>query len=207
MSIPDETIRSSSTLFLFGPKGTGKRMLVSAVATETGAILYNISPRVIGLSPNPAKTLGTVFKTAKMTAPSIIYMADAESVFAKKMGKDDPFDARKLKKDFLKCLKSLSPSDHVVVIGCSHKPWESDPKAIQTSYERIIAVPKPDYGSRHTLWSHEIQSRGAKMSSELSIATLSRLSEGCTAGDVCSPSPWDIDSSSLYRFCTFATKF
>lgn len=181
---PESAVNSPCSVLLFGAKGTGKRMLVNAIAAETGAILFNITPRVIGQSANPAKTMATVFKAAKMVAPAVIYMNDAETVFAKKMGKDEPYDGRKLKKDYLKCLKALSPADNVLVVGCSSKPWEADAKVLQAVYQRCIFVPRADYGSRNVLWNHGIVSRGGKMTSALNVETLSRLSDGCTGGDI-----------------------
>jgi hypothetical protein len=111
-------------------------------------------------------------------------MQDAEMVYAKKIPKDEPFDARKLKKDFTKNLKSLKPSDHVLVVGCSSRPWDADAKIIGGTYDRCIYTPKPGYSSRSVLWIHSIQKYGGKITGSLNISLLSRLSEGCTSGDI-----------------------
>lgn len=159
-------------------------MLVNIVASETGATFYNISPRVLGQTGNATKILSTVFKAARLTAPSVIYMQDAELVFAKKLPKDEPFDARKLKKDLTKNLKSLKPSERVLFIGCSVKPWEADAKVLLSTYDKFIYVPKPNYGSRGDLWSDAIRKYGGVISPFLNTTTLARLAENCTGGDV-----------------------
>ncbi len=70
-------------------KGTGKTMLVNAVATATNAFVFNISPRntagqYVGKA-NVTKMIHMVFKVAKANAPAIIYIDGFEMIFAKKV--------------------------------------------------------------------------------------------------------------------------
>merc|ERR1719265_885996 len=92
-----QTVRS---LLLYGPKGSGKSMLARAIATETGATFFDISPAVIEGKPEAkggnaklenAKLVYKVFICAQDMAPSVIYMDQVEQVFQsakKKKGGD-----------------------------------------------------------------------------------------------------------------------
>ena len=80
-----------SVLF-YGPAGTGKTQVVRAVATETRAIVYDISPIVIKDVYNVDKKEGDkmvamVMVCAKKYAPSLIYVDECEKVFPGKKKK------------------------------------------------------------------------------------------------------------------------
>ena len=59
---------------LTGAAGTGKKMLVNAIANETGANLFNLTPsNTDGKYPGKKayEMVHTVFKVAKALAPSV----------------------------------------------------------------------------------------------------------------------------------------
>ena len=187
-------------VMLFGPEGTprkfkkflissgsGKTMLVNSIATATNAFVFNISPRntagqYVGKS-NVTKMIHMVFKVAKANAPSIIYVDGFEMIFAKKVPKTDTSDPKRIKKDFLKQMKGLSPKDRVLVVGTSRKPWEGDAKAIVPLFPKILYCPKPDYLSRLQLWEQFLSKRMGDYG-EIDASLLSRLSNGLTAGQI-----------------------
>ncbi|KAJ3092087.1 Dynein regulatory complex protein 11 [Quaeritorhiza haematococci] len=188
------TVPSVTSMLLFGPRGTGKTMLINAIATETGAHLFNLSPRntagqFVGKS-NVSKMVHMVFKVAKAHAPSIIYIDGIESIFAKKLPKDEQqFDPKRIKKDLLKYMKTLTSADKVVVIATSYKPWDADPKAMIPLFEKILFCPKPDYASRWVLWKHFISRRLQTLKDKekdylkkVNLSILTRMSTGMTAG-------------------------
>jgi SpoVK/Ycf46/Vps4 family AAA+-type ATPase len=178
-----------NTLLLFGPRGTGKTMLVNAVAAETGAYLFNLSPKntagqFLGKT-NVAKMVHMVFKVAKACPPAIIYIDNVEMIFAKKVPKDDTSDPKRIKKDLLKQFKSLSGEDRVLVIGTSYKPWDGEAKAVYTAFDKIIYAPKPDYPSRYALWRDFILKKAPSSSiRDLNLSLLTRMSHGLSAGTI-----------------------
>lgn len=89
---PDHTM---SYLF-YGPNGTGKTQVVQAIATETRAVLFDISPNVLldidesQFKPDKKeseKLVAMVMVAAKMYGPSIIYIDQCEKIFAGKKKK------------------------------------------------------------------------------------------------------------------------
>merc|ERR1712060_80860 len=87
---------TARSLLLYGPKGSGKSMLARAIAAETGATFFDLSPAVIEGKSTQGKTGSAllVYKTficAQDMAPSIIYMDNVDQVFQtskKKRGGD-----------------------------------------------------------------------------------------------------------------------
>lgn len=175
------------TIMLYGSQGTGKSMLVNAIATSTRANIFNLSPfntanQYSGKSA-VTKMIHTVFKVAKAKQPSIIYLDGFEMIFAKKVPKTDTSDPKRIKKDLLKQLKMLGSEDRVLVVMTSHKPWEGDTKAYIGLFDKIIYCPKPDYQSRYILWEYYVL-KEIKEARGVDFSLLTRLSNGLSAGDI-----------------------
>ncbi|KAJ3219263.1 Dynein regulatory complex protein 11 [Dinochytrium kinnereticum] len=177
-----------TSALIFGPRGTGKTMMVNAIASETGAYLFNISPKnTVGQyvgKPNVTKMIHMVFKVAKANPPSIIYIDNVEMVFAKKIPKDDTTDPKRIKKDLLKQVKALKVEDRVLLLGTSFKPWEGEAKAMLPVFQKCLMAPKPDYASRHIIWRNFIQRKAPSSVKNINISLLTRMSYGLSAGSI-----------------------
>jgi hypothetical protein len=152
----DDEIPLPKSIFLYGTQGVGKTTLVNMVATECGASLFNLSPKItagqyVGKS-NVARMVYTTFKVARARAPSIIVIDDAEAVFCKKVPKEDTSDPKRVRKDLVKAINGLKPSDRIIVIGCSKNPFYSDAKAISDAFNKVVYVPRPNYACRELMW-------------------------------------------------------
>nr|CAI5827482.1 unnamed protein product [Callosobruchus analis] len=101
--------RSPSRLLL-SRQGSGKDMLVHAICTETGAVLFDLTPgNIVGKYPGKSgliMLMHLVSKVARLLQPSVIYMDNAERPFVKKIPKTDKTDPKRLKKDLPKMIKS-----------------------------------------------------------------------------------------------------
>uniref|UniRef100_A0A1X7SHN2 Uncharacterized protein n=1 Tax=Amphimedon queenslandica TaxID=400682 RepID=A0A1X7SHN2_AMPQE len=42
----------------------------------------------------------------------------------------------------------MKPEERVMIIGSSTRPFDADVKGLCVMYQRIIMIPRPDYGSR-----------------------------------------------------------
>merc|ERR550514_2387584 len=91
---------TARSLLLYGPKGSGKSMLARAIATETGATFFDLSPAVIEGKPEAkganaklvaAQLVYKAYCCAQDMAPAVIYIDQVEQVFQaakKKKGGD-----------------------------------------------------------------------------------------------------------------------
>jgi hypothetical protein len=75
------------SILFYGPNGTGKTMMVRAIATETKAICFDISPvqtQNIYHAKNSDKMIAMVMKCAKAYQPAVIYIDECERVWPNK---------------------------------------------------------------------------------------------------------------------------
>lgn len=79
-------------------------------------------------------------------------MDDAEKPFVKKVPKTDKTDPKRLRKDLPKLVKSITGEDRILLIGTSSKPWDGDQKLLYQTYDKIIYIPRPDYGTVSLIW-------------------------------------------------------
>lgn len=59
-------------------------------------------------------------------------------------------DTKRLKKDLVKSLKLIKGEDRVLIVGTSKDPQSTEVKSFCKMYSKIILIPRPDYGSRHS---------------------------------------------------------
>ncbi|KAH0621735.1 hypothetical protein JD844_023350 [Phrynosoma platyrhinos] len=182
-------------LLLAGPVGVGKKMLIHALCTETGANLFNLSAaNIAGKYPGKAGLqlmLHIVFKVAKQLQPSVIWIGDTEKTFYKKVPKaEKEMEPKRLKKQLAKILKTLKIEDRVLIVGTTKRPFDADLRPLCRVYKKIILVPRPDYASRFGkymktfLWKHFIQQNGGVLSKPLNISCLAQVSDGYTQGHI-----------------------
>merc|ERR1719223_2596117 len=105
---------TARSLLLYGPKGSGKSMLARAIATETGATFFDLSPAVIEGKSTQGKTGSAmlVYKTfccAQDMAPSVIYIDQIEQVFqvVSTKKKVDPNAPSRIKIDLSAAIKQV----------------------------------------------------------------------------------------------------
>ncbi|XP_028933937.1 IQ and AAA domain-containing protein 1-like [Ornithorhynchus anatinus] len=177
------------SLLLAGPAGMGKRMLVHAVCTETGANLFDLSPEnLVGKYRGKnglQMMLHIVFKVARLLQPSVIWVGNAEKMFYKKVPKEEKeMDPKRLKKDLPKALRLLRPGDRVLLIGTTDRPQAADIKALSRTYERILMLLQPDYASRYVIWKHLIEKHGGPLACSVDISGLAKVSDGYSSGSL-----------------------
>ncbi|GAB9473630.1 Dynein regulatory complex protein 11 [Globisporangium polare] len=200
------------SIMLYGPKGSGKTMLVSAIANETGALVLNLSPaNLVGKftgKTGPTKLVHMAFLLAKVASlqPVLIYIDECEQVFAGGGGKKSKASSdgpSRFKKDLLTYLKSaMDPLDRVLIVGTTSDPGAGEVKDYRAFFDKFLHVPYPDYASRVLLWKHALDETVKKHTSEgnsslktsgggmrlhrdeLDISTLAHISEGYSSGSI-----------------------
>ncbi|KAF7991336.1 hypothetical protein HCN44_002898 [Aphidius gifuensis] len=191
LPIGSEYIRQLSPLvrsvLIAGPHGSGKKMLVNAICTELGATLFDITPsNIAGKYPGKSglvMLLHLISKLSRILQPSVIFMDNAEKPFVKKAPKTDKTDPKRLKKDLPKLVKNITNEDRVILIGTTNTPWDADQKLIYQTYDKVIFIPRPDYGTMSMLWK-DLLYRYSGISRQFDTSAMTKICDGYTVGTV-----------------------
>ncbi|XP_045150321.1 dynein regulatory complex protein 11 [Echinops telfairi] len=142
------------SLLLAGPSGVGKKMLVHAICTETGANLFNLSAaNIAGKYPGRSglqMMLHVVFKVARQLQPSVVWIGDTEKTFYKRVPNDEKESSR---------------------APLSLRCWNS---GVWLALALVAAV----------LWEQIIQRHGGFLTKTLNISCLAKVTDGFTQGHI-----------------------
>ncbi|XP_032967311.1 dynein regulatory complex protein 11 isoform X3 [Rhinolophus ferrumequinum] len=177
------------SLLLAGPSGVGKKMLVHAICTETGANLFNLSAaNIAGKYPGKSglqMMLHVVLKVARQLQPSVVWIGDTEKTFYRKVpSAERKMEPKRLKQQLPKILKLLKPNDRILIVGTTHRPFDAELRSFCRVYQKIILVPRPDYASRYVLWKQIIQRSGGVITNALNVSCLAKVTDGFTQGHI-----------------------
>ncbi|XP_043288043.1 dynein regulatory complex protein 11 isoform X2 [Venturia canescens] len=187
----NETIRQLTPLvrsvLIAGPHGSGKKMLVRAICTELGATLFDVTPaNIAGKYPGKSgliMLLHLISKLSRLLQPSVIFMDGAEKPFVKKVPKTDKTDPKRLKKDLPKLIKSITSEDRVIFVGTSSSPWEADQKLFFQTYDKVLYIPRPDYGTVSLIWK-DLLYKYAGINRQFDTSAMTKISDGFTVGTI-----------------------
>nr|XP_012229664.1 PREDICTED: IQ and AAA domain-containing protein 1 [Linepithema humile]XP_012229666.1 PREDICTED: IQ and AAA domain-containing protein 1 [Linepithema humile]XP_012229667.1 PREDICTED: IQ and AAA domain-containing protein 1 [Linepithema humile] len=175
------------SVLIAGPSRSGKKLLVNAICTELGATLFDITPaNIAGKYPGKSGLIMLVHlisKVSRLLQPSVIFMDDAEKPFVKKVPKTDKTDPKRLRKDLPKIMKNITSEDRVLLIGTSNKPWDGDQKLLYQTYDKVIYIPRPDYGSVSLVWK-DLLYKYSGINRQFDTSALAKACDGFTIGTV-----------------------
>ena len=83
--------RKIKSFLFYGPRGTGKSLMLRALVEETGATVLDISAQIVAdnfLEKSSAtKIIAMVFRAARELQPSVVFMDEVEHLLPKKLAK------------------------------------------------------------------------------------------------------------------------
>lgn len=132
-------------ILLYGAPGTGKTLLVKALATDCKSTFLTVkaSDCLSKWQGQSEQLVRGVFELARAKRPSIIFIDEVEALLSAR-SEDDTESSRRIKSEFLVQLQGIGNSDQsgVLFVGATNLPWSLDPAVLRRFDKKVyIALP------------------------------------------------------------------
>ncbi|MDK2782155.1 MAG: transitional endoplasmic reticulum ATPase, partial [Archaeoglobi archaeon] len=172
-------------ILLYGPPGTGKTLLAKAVANESDANFISIKgPEIMSKWVGESeKAIREIFKKARQTAPTIIFLDEIDSIAPRRGHGFDSNVTERVVSQLLTEMDGLEELRGVVVIAATNRPDIIDPALLRPGrLDRIIYVGPPDFEARKAIF--QVHLRGKPLAEDVDVDHLAKLTEGYVGADI-----------------------
>jgi len=174
-------------VLLVGPPGTGKTLLARAVAGEAGVPFYSISASefiemFVGVG---ASRVRDMFKKAKESQPSIIFIDEIDSVGRTRgAGLGGGHDEREQTlNQLLSEMDGFESHEEVIVMAATNRPDVLDPALLRPGrFDRHIVIDRPGLKERKAIL--EVHTKNKILSEGLDFEKIARGTPGMTGADL-----------------------
>jgi cell division protease FtsH len=172
---------------LVGPPGTGKTLLAKAIAGEADVPFYNISgsefvEMFVGVGASRVRDL---FRRAKKTAPSIVFIDEIDAVGRQRgAGLGGGHDEREQTlNQILVEMDGFDTDTHVIVIAATNRPDILDPALLRPGrFDRRVTIDLPDIAEREAIL--KVHAKGKPLGADVDIRRVAERTPGFSGADL-----------------------
>ncbi len=174
-------------VLLVGPPGTGKTLLARAVAGESEVPFYSISgsdfvEMFVGVGASRVRDL---FKKAKESAPSIIFIDEIDAVGRMRgAGLGGGHDEREQTlNQLLVEMDGFESNQGVILMAATNRPDVLDPALLRPGrFDRQVIVDRPDLRGRTQIL--EVHAKDKPLAKNVNLKTVAKQTPGFTGADL-----------------------
>ncbi|MEW6334880.1 MAG: AAA family ATPase [Thermodesulfobacteriota bacterium] len=176
---------SSHGILLTGPSGTGKTLMVKALAGETGLNFISISSSTLFSKwlGESEKALHEIFKKARQSAPTILFFDEIDALTPKRGAGSDTGAVERVASQFFNELDALSNVSQVTVIGATNREDLLDTAVVRPGrLDFILRFTLPDTAERLEIF--RISTRGRPLGDDVDLSEMACLTEGMAGSHI-----------------------
>ena len=174
-------------LLLVGPPGTGKTLLARAVAGEADVPFFSMTgsefiEMLVGVG---AARVRSLFKDAKKSEPSIIFIDEIDSIGrVRGTGLGGGHDEREQTlNQLLSEMDGFESHDEVIVIAATNRPDVLDPALLRPGrFDRKVIIDSPQLDERLAIL--KIHARDKPLAEDTDLEDLARSTAGLSGADL-----------------------
>jgi transitional endoplasmic reticulum ATPase len=169
---------------MYGSPGCGKTLIAKALASESSANFYIINgPEIVNKYYGETEArLRDIFKEAKETAPSIIFIDEIDAIAPKR---EEAFGdvEKRVVAQLLSLMDGMSDRGNVIVLGATNRPESIDPALRRPGrFDREIEIGVPNAQGRFEILG--IHTRGMPLAQDIDLQELALELNGYTGADI-----------------------
>jgi AAA family ATPase len=170
-------------ILFYGLPGTGKTMLVKALANELDVPLYLIkATSLIGEHVGDSSSkIHDLFKKAGETAPSIIFIDEIDAIALHRSFQSLRGDVSEIVNSLLTEMDGIIENKSVITIAATNNPTSLD-YAVRSRFEEEIEFKLPDDEERLTILENNL--RTMPLDYDLNLDKIVKLTKGMSGRDI-----------------------
>ena len=144
-------VRPARGILLYGLPGTGKTLLVRALATESKINFISIKgPELLSKWVGESeRAVREVFRKARQAAPSLVFFDEIDSLVPGRGSGSDSHATERVVSQFLTEMDGLVQLKDVIIIAATNRPDLLDSSMLRPGrFDRLIYIPMPDMQAR-----------------------------------------------------------
>ena len=174
-------------VLLLGAPGTGKTLLAKAVAGEADAPFFNISgsefvEMFVGVGASRVRDL---FKNAKKSAPSILFIDEIDAVGRHRgAGLGGGHDEREQTlNQILVEMDGFDTKDNVIVLAATNRPDVLDPALLRPGrFDRRVMIDMPDIRDRKEIL--EVHAKNKPLGKDIDLQKIAQRTPGFSGAEL-----------------------
>ncbi len=174
-------------VLLLGAPGTGKTLLAKAVAGEADAPFFNISgsefvEMFVGVGASRVRDL---FKNAKKSAPSILFIDEIDAVGRHRgAGLGGGHDEREQTlNQILVEMDGFDTKDNVIVLAATNRPDVLDPALLRPGrFDRRVMIDMPDIRDRKEIL--EVHAKNKPLAQDIDLQKIAQRTPGFSGAEL-----------------------
>ncbi len=174
-------------VLMMGPPGTGKTLLARAVAGEARVPFYSVSgsefvEMFVGVGASRVRDL---FKEAKRTAPSIVFIDEIDAIGRVRGGGfgGGNDEREQTLNQILVEMDGFDDSQKVIVMGATNRPEVLDPALLRPGrFDRRVTIDLPDKDDREKIL--EIHGKKKPFAEDVDLKVIAERTPGFSGADL-----------------------